>query len=175
MAAVAVIGLVGCSDGKTEAPPPQVATRVEPSTSAAASPSAAAKERPRQRLDDTEADYQALLQPYRTCMKAQGVTNEKEMSGFASGPDVPKKQREAQEACTSYWPLPPWELDPANPEARDFTREVVKCLKGKGVKDVAAAADGVGVVAGGSGNDAGSISMTGDLLDDCQRSVAAGR
>ncbi|MFI5927788.1 hypothetical protein ACIA3K_17585 [Micromonospora sp. NPDC051543] len=173
MAVVVVFGLGGCSDGRTETQPPQVATRVEPSTSTAASPSAAARERPRQRLDDTEADYQALLQPYKKCMEAQGITDEKSMSGWAGGDDVPTKQRTAQEACKDHWPLPPWELDPANPQAKDFTREVVKCLKGKGVKDVEAAPDGVGVVAGGAHSDAGSIAMTGELLDDCQREVAA--
>ncbi|MEU7756966.1 hypothetical protein AB0B57_06225 [Micromonospora sp. NPDC049101] len=152
-----------------------MATGAKPSTSAAgsASASAPAKERPRQRLDDTEADYQALLQPYKKCMKAQGITDEKGTSGWASGDGAPKEQLRAQKACETYWPLPPWELDSANPQAKDFTRDVVKCLKGKGVKEVEAAPGGVGVAAGGAGNDAGSISMTGDLLDDCEREVAA--
>jgi hypothetical protein len=33
--------------------------------------------------------------------------------------------------------------------------------------------DGIGIAAGGARNDARSISMTGELLDDCQREVAA--
>ncbi|MET0423357.1 MAG: hypothetical protein ABW046_05755 [Actinoplanes sp.] len=66
-----------------------------------------------------------------------------------------------------YWPLPPWENDPANPDAEDFARDVIKCLRGKGVENVTTGKDGLGVVAGD-----GSVSAVGRYLDECQRDVA---
>ena len=147
-----------------------MASIVQPSVSVSAS---AAPERPRQRIDGTEADFQLLIKPYQKCMNNHGITSEKGATGWSSGDDAPKEQRDAQKACEQFWPLPPWEQDPANPEAKDFSRDVVKCLKGKGVKDVEVGADGIGISAGGSSNDSRSVSMTGEFLDDCQREVAA--
>jgi hypothetical protein len=174
VAIVAMVGAGACSSGSPRAQEPEVASLIPSSVAASASASAAPKpERPRQRLDDTEADYQALIKPYRACMKAHGRTNDKEQSGWAGGDGVPPAQEAAQKACQNFWPLPPWEQDPANPEAKDFARDVVKCLKGKGVKYVETTADGIGIAAGGSKNDEGSITKTGEFLDDCQREVAA--
>ena len=168
---IAVLSVAACSSGPTQAEKPQVASLI-PSSAAAASASPE-PERPRERLDDTDADYQVLLKPYQTCMKAHGRTNDKENSGWAGGDDVPPAQAAAQKACQNFWPLPPWELDPANPGAKDFARAVVKCLKGKGVKYVETTEDGVGISSGGPKNDAQSIARTGEFLDDCQREVAA--
>lgn len=171
---VAVLG-AACSSGPDEQTP-RVASLIPPSAAAsAAAPASAAvkQERPRRRLDETEADFQELLKPFQKCMKAQGLPGGEKDQGWVGGDDVPEKQKAAQEACTRFWPLPPWEQDPANPEADDFARDVVKCLKGKGVKYVETTEDGIGIAAGGSRNDARSISMTGELLDDCQREVAA--
>jgi hypothetical protein len=171
---VAVLGAGGCSGAAPEPQPPRVASLVEPSAAASASASAT-RQRPRDRLDDTEADFEALRVPYRKCMKGQGVTGEKEISGWGSGDGLPKKQRAAQQACEMFWPLPPWELDPANPEAKDFARDVVKCLKSRGVRYVEPGENGIGVAAGGPQNDARSIAQTGELLDDCEREVAGRR
>jgi hypothetical protein len=129
-----------------------------------------APERPRARLDGTDADFQALAKPFYDCMKAHGQT---QVKGFASGDGVPKGLAAAQKACEDRWPLPAWELDPANPEAKDFARAVVKCLRGKGVAEVDTGKDGISIEAGGRHNDARSISMTGQLLLPCQREVAA--
>ncbi|GIM74208.1 hypothetical protein Aco04nite_39140 [Winogradskya consettensis] len=164
--------MTGCGQGKPEAEKPRVATLVPPSASAAPSASAT-PERPRQRLDDTEADYQALVKPYQKCMKAQGFADEKSGASWAEGDDVPEELRKAQEKCKNFWPLPPWETDPANPEAKDFARDTVKCLKTKGVKYVEVNDDGIGISAGGKDNDSRSIALTGEYLDACQREVAA--
>jgi hypothetical protein len=172
VAVVAILGATGCSSGSSQAETPQVASLI-PSSAAAPGPTTPKPERPRQRLDETDADYQVLLKPYKSCMKAHGRTNDKEQGGWASGEDVPPEQAAAQKACQNFWPLPPWELDPANPEAKDFARAVVKCLKGKGVKYVETTDDGIGIAAGGPKNDEGSITRTGEFLDDCQREVAA--
>ncbi|AGZ44141.1 hypothetical protein AFR_29400 [Actinoplanes friuliensis DSM 7358] len=172
VAVAAVFGIGACSGGDPEPTPPPVASIVQPSAPASAP---AVAERPRLRIDGTEADYQLLLKPYQKCMKAQGVTSEKGTSSWATGDDAPKEQREAQKACEQFWPLPAWERDPANPEAKDFARDVVKCLKGKGVKYVDVEPDGIGITSGGSNNDSRSISLTGEFLDDCEREVAAGK
>lgn len=171
VAVVTMLGAAACSS-PAPAETPRVASLI-PSSAAAAASAAPKPERPRQRLDDTDADYQTLLKPYQNCMKAHGRTNDKENTGWASGDDVPPEQAAAQQACQNFWPLPPWELDPVNPEAKDFARAVVKCLKGKGVKYVETTADGIGIAAGGPKNDDGSITRTGEFLDDCQREVAA--
>ena len=174
IAVVVLAGVAACSSGSSHAETPQVASLIPSSAAAPApAPAVAKPERPRQRIDETEADYQALLKPYKSCMKAHGRTNDKEQSGWASGDDVPPAQAAAQQACQNFWPLPPWEQDPANPEAKDFARAVVKCLKGKGVKYVETTEDGIGIASGGARNDAESIAKTGEFLDDCQREVAA--
>lgn len=169
-----VVTLGGCSAAEPRAEAPPVASISRP-PAVSVSASAAVPERPRQRLDDTEADYTARLKPYQKCMKAHGIVGEKGATGWASGPDAPKEQVAAQQACEMFWPLPPWEQDPANPEAKDFTRDVVKCLKSKGVKYVEPSEDGIGIAAGGDQNDSRSISLTGQYLDVCQRDVAAHR
>ncbi|MET0493384.1 MAG: hypothetical protein ABW000_09685 [Actinoplanes sp.] len=167
---VAALALLGACSAEPETQAPPVASLIQPSASASASPE---PERPRQRLDDTEEDYRARLKPYEACMRKQGMPGGKMGSGWAAGDDVPPKQKRAQEACKQFWPLPAWELDPANPEAKDFARDVVKCLKGKGVEYVETAEDGIGISAGGDQNDEESITKTGQYLDECQRTVAA--
>jgi hypothetical protein len=79
----------------------------------------------------------------------------------------------AEKECRPKYPLPPWELDPANPEAKDFARAVVQCLKAKGVKYVEVNPDGPGWSFGGPQNDAQSISKGMELSPACEREVAA--
>jgi len=175
VAAVVVLGGTACSsssgDGKSQAGQAQVATLQSAAPSSAPSSAAA---RPRQRLDDTAADYEALSKPYDDCMKSHGLTPKGAPLGSAQG-TRPTVSDAVKKECDPLIPLPPWELDPANPEAKDFARAVVQCLKGKGVKYVEVNADGPGWAFGGPQDDAQSISKGMDLSPACEREVAAAK
>jgi hypothetical protein len=69
--------------------------------------------------------------------------------------------------------LPPWEKDPANPASKAFLRDVVKCLKAKGVRYVELL-DGT-YAFGGEQNDHDSIVKGLELAPVCERAVAARR
>ena len=174
VAAVVVLGGTACSsssgDGKSQAGQAQVATLQSVGPSSAPSSAAA---RPRQRLDETAADYEALIKPYDDCMKRHGLN----AKGFLPGSGLKQPSAAvaaaAKQECNPLIPLPAWELDPANPEAKDFARAVVQCLKGKGVKFVEVNPDGPGWSFGGPQNDQQSISKGMDLSPACEREVAA--
>ncbi|GAA2552316.1 hypothetical protein GCM10010435_23240 [Winogradskya consettensis] len=181
VAAIAVAALTGCgSPQQAEAPAKndaKVATLVSAAPSAKPSPTS---QRPRERLDTTSEEYEALLAPYNKCMKEHGVdTMEKrKLAQDAAARPATSAEEEKLTAASKicepqYFPLPPWEKDPANPEARDFAVAVVKCLKGKGVKYVEVADDGLSYALGGDQNDPESISKGMDLAPDCEREVAA--
>ncbi|WP_228986950.1 MULTISPECIES: hypothetical protein [Micromonospora] len=169
-----MIGGTGCSntgsDQTDTAEPPEVATLRSdaPSVAPSASP---ADERPRERLDDTEEDAKARARPYEKCMADHGVDIHRERAGGTTSGRIGK----ANNACENLLPLPPWELDPANPEARDFARDVVACLKEKGVRYVEVNPDGPGWSFGGEQNDAESISKGMRFSPECEREVAAKR
>ncbi|WFE61265.1 hypothetical protein [Micromonospora sp. WMMD712] len=171
--AAVMIGGTGCSttgsDQADAAEPPEVATlRTETPSVAASTPGA---ERPRERLDDTEEDAKARVRPYEKCMADHGVDVHRERAGGVTTGRIGK----ANKACENLLPLPPWELDPANPEARDFARDVVACLKEKGVRYVEVNPDGPGWSFGGERNDAESISKGMRFSPECEREVAAKR
>ncbi|WP_084556290.1 hypothetical protein [Couchioplanes caeruleus] len=178
VAAAAVAGASACSssEGGAEDGRAQVATL----ESAGSTPAASAKPadaRPRERLDTTEAELEVMLEPYYKCIREQGATPKKDM-GDKFGDRAPAAELEklikADKVCNpKFYPLPPWEKDPANPESRDFARDVVKCLKGKGVKYVEA--DESGYALGGPNNDSQSISKGMELAPECEREVAAKR
>jgi hypothetical protein len=177
VAAVALIGLTACgSEEKTEAGSAGSKPGVATLQSAAAVPSAAASqksERPRERLDMTSEEYEALLEPYNKCMREQGfdpVDARKKAEVAAVGSEAEK----ANQICEpQFLPLPPWEKDPANPEARDFALDVVKCLRREGVKFVEVSEDGISIALGGDQNDSRSITLGMDRIPDCEREVAA--
>ncbi|MGC5028623.1 hypothetical protein [Micromonospora sp. DT229] len=188
MNAVVLVALSACatSPGEQEADEnaPQVATLTtpEPERSASTQPKA---QRPRERLDTTAEEFQELLGPYHSCLREQGVPERKTagspdrppLAGPGErvlGPEELEKFEAANRICEpQFYPLPPWEKDPANPEARDFALDVVKCLKGKGVRYVEVAEDGIAIALGGDHNDSRSISMGLDLIPECERKVAA--
>jgi hypothetical protein len=181
-AAVALIALPGCgSPEKTETTGAGSAPRVATLQSAAAgAPSAAASkkaERPRERLDMTSEEYEVLLEPYNKCMREQGfdpLDARKKAEVAAAGSEEEKKAAAANQICEpQFLPLPPWEKDPANPEARDFALDVVKCLKREGVKFVEVSEDGISIALGGDQNDSRSITLGMDRIPDCEREVAA--
>lgn len=161
-AVILVFSVAACGSPARVDDAPEVATLTSPPASSAPAP-----ERPRARLDGSADDLKALAAPFYKCMAAHGGL-QGEDQGWVEGDDAPAEIKTAQKACEQLWPLPPWELDAANPEAKDFARDVVKCLKGKGVKNVTTGEDGLGVVAGD-----GSVSETGEFLDACYREVAA--
>jgi hypothetical protein len=176
VAAMAFTALAGCgSPAKSEAGAGvKVATLTSPAAGASASASAAAgPQRPRERLDMTSEEQDALMVGYEKCLKTHGlsVLDAKKSQDAAKTGGVPDKWTRYCEE--HYFPLPPWEQDPANPEARDFAVAVVKCLKGKGVEEAAVTDDGVSITFGGDGDDSRSISLGLELEPQCEREVAA--
>ncbi|MBM2619019.1 hypothetical protein JIG36_26025 [Actinoplanes sp. LDG1-06] len=182
VAAIALTALTACGGGgeKTESSDAKVATLTSTAPEKAA-PTSKAAQRPRERLDTTPEEFEALLGPYNKCLKDRGYdpddAKRKAVSDAgaqaATGPEA-EAMDEAFRVCEQqFYPLPPWEKDPANPDARDFAVDVVKCLKGKGVKYVEVSEDGISIALGGDQNDSRSISMGMDLIPDCERSVAA--
>ncbi|WBB73970.1 hypothetical protein O7602_30745 [Micromonospora sp. WMMD1128] len=175
MAALVVavtIGGAGCStpdDDRADTGEAEVATlRTETPAAATSAPKV---ERPRARLDDTPEDTKALYEPYEKCMSEHGFdTKRSRVEGLTTG-----RAGAANNACENFMPLPPWEFDPANPEAKDFARDVVACLKKKGVRYVEVNADGPGWAFGGKQNDARSISKGMELSPECEREVTAKR
>jgi hypothetical protein len=170
VAAALMVAATGCSGPAQPTTAPGVATLQSAAPSAAA-PSVPATAGPvRERIDDTPEDYERLLQPYTKCMERLGLS----VKGMRQGTTkMPSKavQDAAHKECDGLMPLPPWEKDPANPESADFFRDVVKCLKNKGVEYVEVS-DG-GYALGGPQNDQRSITRGMDLAPECERQVAA--
>ncbi|SFR27811.1 hypothetical protein SAMN04488564_111260 [Lentzea waywayandensis] len=157
--------------GKPEAQP-QVASISTPPSSAAAT-SAAQEQRPRERLDMTPEDFEALQAPYDQCLAGFGL-DKKGRSAEGSGRPEPTKEEldKALQACESKSPLPPWEKDVTNPEAVDFANRVVQCLRGKGVRYVEVLNEPgstiVSYALGGPNNDAASISLGLEHAKECE-------
>ena len=187
MTAIALSALSACgSSGSGSSAEKDAGTQVASLATPKASPSAAGKkaqsERPRERLDTTPEEFEALLVPFNKCLKRSGFKDQTQgkvaadRSKVSARPASKKEQAQdaAYRACEEqYYPLPAWEKDPANPEARDFARAVVKCLKQKGVKYVEVSDDGISPAFGGDQNDSRSISMGLELAPKCEREVAA--
>ena len=176
--AIALTALTACGSAEKAQSTSTGAKVATLASTAAAAPSASAKvQRPRERLDTTPEEFEAMLGPYNKCMIEHGglVKGEggKPAARPATKPEVDKAVAANRICEPQFLPLPPWEKDPANPEAKDFARAVVKCLKGKGVKFVEVSDDGVSLAFGGDQNDARSISMGLDLAPGCERKVAA--
>jgi len=177
-------GSSGSSGGTTKDGGSQVASLVtseaKPSTTAGETSKAGP---PRERLDTTPEEFEALLVPFNKCLKKAGFSDagngkklaaDQSAAGARPATKKDEKKLAAYRACEEqYYPLPPWEKDPANPEARDFALAVVKCLKKKGVKYVEVSEDGLSPSFGGDKNDSRSISMGLELAPECEREVAA--
>lgn len=179
----------GCSASKADTESqtgkaPDIATLETPTPGQSGTTKAPAKDpdagRPRERIDMTAADRQRLITPYLQCLKDNGIdalAQRKEAGVLGSGPTTdPKKAKTAGKVCEPKLPLPAWEVDAKNPEALEFGRKVVQCLKDKGVKYVELSPDTssgvVGPALGGKNNDMQSISKGMDLMPECQREVA---
>jgi hypothetical protein len=157
--------------GKPEAQP-QVASISTPPGSAAAT-SAAQEQRPRERLDMTPEDLEALNVPYDQCLAGLGL-DKKGRAAEGSGRPEPTKEEldKALQTCEPKSPLPPWEKDTSNPEAVDFANRVVQCLRGKGVRYVEVhnepGSEIISYALGGPNNDAASISLGLEHAKECE-------
>lgn len=175
---LAAVVLAGCSKTSSE---PQVATiaptsQAAPSESGtAADPSPTASPTPsgeplRERLDMSVDELQALWRPHDECMESHG-SSAKETQGATYD--------EALAACQQLVPLPPWEADRSNPDARTFWQAVVDCLHGKGVKYVEISDDPtsqrIGIAFGGPNNDSDSITRGMELAPECEREASGAK
>lgn len=154
----------------------QVATLASAGATPAASASAAAN-RPRERLDTTPEEFDAMLEPYNKCVREHGAKPKQDWRGDhrPTKSEIDKLEAADRICEPLYFPLPPWEKDPSNPEAKDFARDVVSCLKGKGVKYVEVGDNGTDIALGGEQNDHKSITKGMDLMPSCEQEVVAHR
>ncbi|HEX8869355.1 MAG TPA: hypothetical protein VF821_27080, partial [Lentzea sp.] len=129
------------------------------------------EQRPRERLDMTPEDDEALRAPYDQCLASHGLDKK---GRAAEGRPQPTKeeQDEVLKACEPKLPLPPWEKDVNNPEALDFANRVVQCLRDKGVRYVEVynepGADTISYALGGPNNDAASITLGLEHAKECE-------
>jgi hypothetical protein len=175
-ARTALIGLalVATACGSQPTAQPKVATLATPSsTPSSTTASPAPAERARYRLDMTDQERQDLLRPYTRCMQDHGVNVIGQRQGTAPKADQQTADK-AAEACDPLLPLPPWEEDATNPEAMDFAKKVVDCLRAKGVRYVEVSSNSgmVGPSFGGSANDQESITRGMELTPVCAKEVA---
>jgi hypothetical protein len=178
--------VTGCSAAKADqgdAAVPEIPSLKTPTPGKASSGKTAQDPeagRPRERIDLTDADRTRLYQPYLDCLKNNGIDPSKrgqEPGVLGSGPTTdPAKAKNAGKVCEPKLPLPAWEIDANNPDAVDFGRKVVQCLKDKGVKYVELSTSNdsgiIGPSLGGKNNDPESIRKGMDLTPECQREVA---
>jgi len=183
LGALMMVVALGAAAGCGSSAPAERDAKVATLSSAAASPSASVpSQRPRERLDTTPEEFLTMLKPYYGCMVEQGAVTEAETARAEAAGGVAKPSSKAQmvkwEAADrickpQFYPLPPWEKDPANPESRDFAVDVVKCLKSNGVEYVAVSEDGVSIALGGDQNDPRSIRLGMEKIPECERQAAA--
>jgi hypothetical protein len=163
----AVLVLASCS-ARPESGGQEVASLSTPvSSPASASPEA---QRPRERLDMTPEDRDALIAPYLRCLTDHGIDKRVD-------PPPPKEVVDrANQECEPKKPLPAWELDATNPEATDFAHRVVQCLRQKGVRYVEVYrepdSEMVGLSYGGPNNDQESITLGLQHTKECQIEVS---
>lgn len=168
--------LAACSS--PPAAQPGVASISTPGSSSATATSAAQEQRPRQRLDMTPEDIDALYAAYDRCLGQFGLDKSSQVAAHKSGALPPKEELDkALKACESKDPLPLWEKDVTNPEAVDFANRVVQCLRGKGVRYVEVhnepGAEMVSYALGGPNNDSASITLGLEHAKECE--IAASR
>ena len=171
---VIALAATGCSSGTHQPQVASVATIAasggsvsagSPSTSA--SSAGATSSRPRERLDATASQLQAVEAPWNQCLTAHG----------AGRKDKPTQAVEtaAQAACAHLQPLPPWQYDPANPQAMGFVEQVVACLHQHGVKYAQVqnppGQGRIEIALGGPQNDSASVGAGLELIPTCDQQV----
>jgi hypothetical protein len=173
---LAVVTVAGCA-GNTNTNGKRVATLA--TGAASASPAANARPsdegRPRLRMDMTREEKDRLYDAHRQCLYDHGVPKDaKQRTRMARA-----LYQKAYDACKSSVPLPVWEYDKNNPEARDNVHKVVECLRKQGVKYVDETEpepgnDAVGVSLGGKNNDSESIRKGMALIPVCEKQIFGG-
>jgi hypothetical protein len=117
----------------------------------------APRSRPREQLDESSSQLQALDAPYDQCLAAHAPHS----SHYRDVPRYKLAGPAAMRACLPYKPLPPWQYDSANPKALGFVEKVVACLHQHGVRYAQvtnpAGAGRIEIALGGAGNDQTSI------------------
>lgn len=135
------------------------------------------RSRPREQLDASSSQLQALYVPYDRCL-AQHVTPS-EAERFANHhihiPPYKMAGPAALRACLPYKPLPPWQYDPSNPKALGFVEQVVVCLHQSGIRYAQVinrpGVDEIEIALGGPHNDTSSISEGMNDIPICDQKV----
>jgi len=172
LAAAAVliaIAAAGCSSASNQpqvaALPASAASSGSPSTSASAG--APSSSRPRERLDESTSQTEALYAPWNQCLTAHGAGK--------GGKPTQAIETSAQATCAYLKPLPPWQYDPANPQAMGFVQQVVACLHQHGVQYAQVqnppGQGRIEIALGGPQNDQTSISKGLQLTPTCDQQV----
>jgi hypothetical protein len=164
--------ITGCAAGSPQ--DSHVASLTSPSA-ASTTPANSDDKRPRERLDMTAAEEAALNEPYESCMAKNGLGSKDAAAKQQSDSKTkssPAEARAAEAECDKLLPLPPWEMDRNNPDARDFMQRVVDCLHSKGVKyaDVVddPTSNSLSYSLGGVNNDEKSITLGMSLGEVCR-------
>jgi hypothetical protein len=84
--------------------------------------------RPREPLNATTAQEAALYDPYFACLRAHKYVDQ-----FTAGARLAVAAK-----CEHLEPLPAWQVDPSNPQARAFVGRTVTCLEARGYHAMAA-------------------------------------
>jgi hypothetical protein len=124
---------VACAGGPDK---PKVAS-LAGDKEAAGKPSATAShaaERPRHRVDETAADSDRIIQPWRKCMKDHGADLDTQPNNIKGAEQWGRDHADAGAACGDLLPLLPWGMDRDNPQYRDNIHAWVKCMNDKGMK-----------------------------------------
>lgn len=173
--ALVAVAAASCSAGghgpqvaELPASTPGQAGATGPATATRSVPPSGATARPREQLDESPSQLQALLAPYDQCLAAHGGKGN-------SGPITPTAEAAAEAACINFDPLPPWQYDPANPKAMGFVQQVVACLHQHGVRFAQVTdppgQDRIEIALGGPQNDQTSISKGMNLIPTCNQQV----
>jgi hypothetical protein len=178
-AALGFVLLAGtaCAGKPAETKGPDVATlsSAAPAAPAASVAPSPGSQRPRERLDTTPEEYERMLKPMDQCTRDHGAKPKADWkpNQIPSRAEIAKLEAAIKVCEPLYMPLPPWEKDPANPDAKDFARETVQCLKDKGIKFVEVGDNGVDIELGGPQNDHDSIPKGLDEIPACEQAIAA--
>jgi hypothetical protein len=95
-----------------------------------------ASERPRHRVDESEADRERIIAPWTKCMKDHGADLDTQPHTIAGAEKWSRDHQDAGTACGDLLPLLPWGLDRSNPQYRDNIHQWVKCMNDKGLNIV---------------------------------------
>jgi hypothetical protein len=128
-----VIVQAGCA-GEQQKPKVASLSGGGSSTAGQSANAGANKERPRHRVDESDADRERLIQPWNKCMKDNGADPDTQPNNIAGAEQWGRDHARAGDACRSLLPELPWGEDKANPQYRDNIHQWVKCMNDKGLK-----------------------------------------